>query len=279
MLSTFSDINSAVEPNYPYNTTITMKKQVSFKQKSGHKNVLVTGVSRGIGRAITEKLVREGYVVYGTYCKSKAKAFSLKKKLKNVELFQVDFIKREQTIGFLEKIKNVQFEAVVNNAGIFNLEDFDSFDWQSWDNTFEINLNTPLLICQKLRKNIKKGGAIVNIASTDGLIGSYASLAYGASKAALINLTKSLANVFGGRGIRVNAIAPGWINTGMSTEESYQAASITPLGRNGKPEEVAEVVSFLISNKASFINGATVVVDGGYTCVDYIMKKEAGLMR
>jgi NAD(P)-dependent dehydrogenase (short-subunit alcohol dehydrogenase family) len=256
-----------------------MKKQVSTTEKNGDKNALVTGVSRGIGRAIAEKLTSEGHIVYGTYCKSKTEAIFLKENLKSLKLFPVDFTKRAQTLKFIEKIKNIQFDAIVNNAGIFKLENFDSFDWQSWNDTLEINLITPFLICQKLRNNIKKGGAIVNIASTDGMIGSYASLAYGASKAALINLTKSLANIFGERDIRVNAIAPGWIDTGMATEESYKAALITPLGRNGRPEEIAETVSFLISKKASFINGAIIVVDGGYTGVDYIMKKEAGLMR
>lgn len=178
-------------------------------------------------------------------------------------------------LALIEKLRDVKFDAIVNNAGMFEPEDFENYDLAIWDNTLVVNLTTPLLISLKLQNNIKDGGAIVNIASTDGLIGSFASMAYGASKAALMNVTKSLANNFGSRGIRVNAIAPGWILTGMATDESEEAVEITPLARNGSPEEVAELVSFLISDRASFITGATVIIDGAYTCVDYIMKKEA----
>ena len=239
------------------------------------KVALVTGISRGIGKAICEKLVNEGFTVYGTYNTGEKEAREVKRRLKNVEIFQVDFRHREQTLALIKKLRDVKFNAIVNNAGMFELEDFGNYDFEIWDNTLEVNLNTPLLISLKLQDNLKEGGAIVNIASTDGFIGAFASVAYGASKAALINITKSLANNFGKRGVRVNAIAPGWIDTGMSTEESYEATTLTPLGRNGKPEEVAEVVSYLISDKASFVTGATIVVDGAYTCVDYIMKKEA----
>lgn len=243
------------------------------------KTALVTGVSRGIGKAICEKLVGEDFKVYGTYNTGKKEAEELKSKLKNVEIFQANFSKRDQILDLVKKLKKVKFDAIVNNAGMFEIEDFDKYDFDTWNKTFEVNLNAILVITLGLKNNIKKGGAIVNIASTDGTIGSFASMAYGASKAALINLTKSLGNNFGMRGVRVNAIAPGWIDTGMSTEESKEAAQLTPLGRNGKPEEVAELVSFLISNKASFINGAIIVIDGGYTNVDYIMKKEAGLIK
>ena len=242
--------------------------------KSG-KVALVTGMSRGIGKAICEQLVSEGYFVYGTYNTGEKEAREVKSRLKKVEILQADFRHREQVMELLKKLKDVKLDAIVNNAGTFGGEDFEDFDFAIWDDTLAVNLTTPLLISLKLQDNIKEGGAIVNIASTDGFIGSFASMAYAASKAALMNVTQSLANNFAKKGVRVNAVAPGWIDTGMSTEESYEAVEITPLVRNGKPEEIAELVSFLISPKASYITGTTVVADGGYTCVDVIMKKEA----
>jgi len=240
------------------------------------KTALVTGAAIGIGRAICDKLVSEGYKVYGTYNTSVDQANELKRKLKrDVEVLQADFRSRDQTLELIEKLNGVQFDAIINNAGMIEFEDFENYDFDVWDHTLAVNLTTPLLISLKLKDNIKKGGAIVNIASTDGLIGSFASMAYSASKAALINLTKSLGNNFASKGVRVNAVAPGWIRTAMSTEESSGADEITPLGREGRPEEVADLVSYLISEKASFITGATIVIDGGYTCVDYIMLQEA----
>jgi len=245
------------------------------KSPKNTKYALVTGISRGIGRAICERLATEGFFLYGTYNTGRNEAYKLKKEIKNLKLFRVDFTIGQQTFDLINKLKKYRLDVMVNNAGMFELEDFKNYKIKIWNNTFDVNLNTILLLCNQLQNNIKKNGAIVNISSTDAFIGSFASMAYSASKAALINLTKSLANNLGRKCIRVNAIAPGWINTGMATQESLEAASISPLGRNGKPQEVAEVVNFLVSKKASFINGATIVVDGGYSCVDYIMKKEA----
>ncbi len=241
-----------------------------------NKNVLISGVSRGIGRAICQQLVSEGFKVFGTYNSGIDEAKALKKEMRDqIELFQVNFAERQQTLEFINKVKNVLFDAIVNNAGMIDFEDFEDFDFGIWDKTLEVNLTAPLLIAQGLRKNIREGGAIVNIASTDGLNGTFSSMSYAASKAALINLTKGLSNNFGPHKVRVNAIAPGWIDTDMTTKASVEAATLTPLERNGNPDEIAKVVSFLISNNASFINGSNVIVDGGYTNVDYIMLKES----
>jgi 3-oxoacyl-[acyl-carrier protein] reductase len=240
------------------------------------KNALVTGASRGIGRAICKQLVSEGYKVYGVYNTGVEEAKELEGELGvGVETIQTDLSQRDQTLALVQRLSSITFDAIVNDAGMIEFEDFEHFDFGIWDRTFEVNLNAALVLCIGLQGNIRQGGAIVNITSTDGMTGSFASMSYAASKAALINLTKSLGNNFGLRQIRVNAVAPGWVNTGMSTEESMEAGSLTPLGRNARPEEIAQVVSFLLSDAASFINGTTVKVDGGYTNVDYIMIKEA----
>lgn len=240
------------------------------------KHALVTGASRGIGRAICKQLISEGYKVYAVYNTGIEEAKELEREFgTNVEAIQTDLSQRGQTLSLVQRLSNITLDAIVNDAGLIEFEDFDHFDFGIWDKTFEVNLNAALVLCIGLRNNIKQGGAIVNIASTDGMTGSFASMSYAASKAALINLTMSLANNFGLRQIRVNAVAPGWVNTGMSTEESMEAGSLTPLGRNARPEEIAQVVSFLLSDAASFMSGETIKVDGGYTNVDYIMIKEA----
>lgn len=245
------------------------------------KVAIVTGACRGIGEEIVYKLLDEAYSVIGIH-KGNHEATELEKKIldaqiKDVELHRVDLSQRKEIEKFIEQNKDIKVDALVNNAGIIEFEDFDDFDFEIWDKTFATNLNAALFLCIKLKNQINKGGAVVNIASTDGMTGTFSSMSYSASKAALINLTKSLGNNFGQKGIRVNAVAPGWINTGMSNEASLKAGELVPLNRNGKPQEVAQLVSFLLSEKASFINGATIVIDGGYTNVDYIMMQEAKL--
>lgn len=241
-----------------------------------NKKILVTGVSSGIGDAIARDLIKDGYFIIGTY--NSTNPSKIKKDLGDkIELHKIDLSDRKQTNQLISKLNNIELHGIVNNAGMIDFEDFEDFDFDIWDKTFEVNVNAPLLISNKLSKNLSKNNAIINIASTDGFTGTFSSMSYSASKAALINLTKSLGNNLGLKGIRAIAIAPGWIDTGMSTEESYEAASLTPLNRNGLPEEVAKLVSYLLSENASFINGSCIKIDGGYTNVDYIMMKEAKL--
>lgn len=239
------------------------------------KTALVTGITKNIGREITKRLIKDGYFVHGTYRSDEKEAVSLKSELKNLELYKVDLSERQQTLYLIAKLKGIKFDVIVNNAGIIEFEQFDKLDIKSWDKVMEVNLNAPFIISHGLRNNLNSGGTIVNIASTDGLTGAFVSMSYSASKAALINLTKSMGNVFGKKGIRVVAIAPGWVGSGMDSPAIAEAMANNPLGRNAKPEEIANAVSFVVSDGASFINGQTIIVDGGYTNVDSILKKEA----
>lgn len=238
-------------------------------------NALVTGASRGIGKATAELLIDRGYTVHGTYNQSKTEAEQLTQRHPGIHFHQADFTDPASVDNLLSGLAGIEFHGLVNNAGIFEMDGFADWDYELWRTVFEVNLIAPARLTMGLRDQIVPGGAIVNVSSLDGLVGSFHSMAYSASKSALINLTMSLGNNFGRRNVRVNAIAPGWINTGMATPESYQATEITPLGRNGKAEEVAALIAFLLSGEASFVNGATIVIDGGFGNVDYIMLQES----
>lgn len=241
------------------------------------KTALVTGASKGIGKAIALNLANDGFMVHATYNTGKIEAEMMEKENKNIHFHKCDFLFDEELKNLVDVLASIKLDAIVNNVGMIEFEDFNTFDFKIWKDTFQVNLFAPLYLSMMLKDNLNSGAAIVNIASLDGYVGSFSSVSYSASKAALINLTKSLGNNFGLRGIRVNSIAPGWINTGMATDASYEAKKLTPLGRNGKPEEVADLVSYLLSEKASFINGETIIIDGGYGNVDYIMLQEAKL--
>lgn len=241
------------------------------------KKILVTGVSRGMGKATAKLLVKEDYFVYGIYNTEKDEADKLKNELKNIEVFQCDFSNRENTKSLIKTLKEFSFNRIVNSAGVFLPIDFNNFNIKIWEKTFEINLNAPLLLVEGLKDNLEEGSSIVNISSTDGMIGSISGIAYSASKAALINLTQSFANILAPKKIRSNAIAPGWIGDGMKAPEELlkEVASLNPLKRTGTYKEIAQLVNFLLSEKSSYVNGTVITVDGGDTATNYILKKES----
>lgn len=255
------------------------------------KSVLITGASRNIGKSICEKFINEGFMVYGTYnTTSKEEISELKNKYTNLEMYRVDFSNFNSTTDFISKMKNYKFDVIVNNAGMMNIDDsdelvheFNDFCVEDFIKVMNCNFYAPLRICIELRDNMKHNGSIVNIASTDGMNATYASISYSASKAALINLTSSLANnYFQYSKVRVNGVAPGWIDAddegGMNTapdSPAGKASFLTPIGRNGKTKEVADVVFYLTQKESFFINGTTIIVDGGFSNSDVIYYEEA----
>lgn len=240
---------------------------------TGKGTVLVTGGARGIGRAIAEQLAEIGWTVVVTYNTGRDEARELAR-THGVEVHQLDLEDRSKALDFARQIRDeFALNALVNNAGVLEKQSLEEMTLDAWDRTFQVNVTAPLILAQTICPHMPRGGSIVNVASTDAYIGSFRGIAYSASKASLLSVTRSLANVLGPRGIRVNAVTPGWVDSGILTEP-YEAASLTPLSRNGSPGDIAKAVAFLLSDDASFITGASLVVDGGYTGVDYFMKKE-----
>lgn len=253
------------------------------------KTALITGVSRNIGKAICKKFLNEGYYVIGTYNSSQENAEILKKENEKLELYQVDFCDDGALTQFIGKMKSKKFDVIVNNAGMMNfdgdeiLHEFKNFNNEAFRNVMQCNFFAPLRICIELQDNINQDGSIVNIASTDGMVATYASLSYSASKAALINLSASLANNFYEKNkIRVNSLSPGWIESdedgGMGSGADTpggKAGVLCPMGRNGKTTEIADIVFALTQKSLFFINGANIVADGGFINHDVIYYEEA----
>jgi 3-oxoacyl-[acyl-carrier protein] reductase len=249
-----------------------------------NKTVLITGVARGIGKAICEKFLSEGYIVHGTFNTSEAKAKELQNKYGKDKLIlhgSFDFSDLNQTNAFLKEVSDLRFDSIIPSAGMFSEnDDFLNFDVDIFNETMHCNFYTPMMICTMLKDNVKDNGSIVIMSSNDAYPGAFGSMAYSISKSALISLMKCLCVNFGNKKVRVNSVAPGAINTDMNTpEQEFEAPLYTPIERIGQPAEVAEVVYFLASDNASFINGENVTIDGGYNIVSILLKNEAKRMR
>ena len=242
------------------------------------KTVLVTGSSIGLGSAIIEKYASNNYNVVITYNNNKDEALKLNEKIKkyNVDSLVVKCdISNENDI---ENMKNAiinkfeKLDILINNAGIAIDTLFEDKTKDNFMKTLDINLIAPFLLCKKIGPKMvnNKYGVIINISSTNGIDTPYIeSIDYDASKAGLISLSKNLANYFAPY-VRVNTICPGWVNTEMNKNLDSDFISKEEdkilLGRFANPREVANLVEFLISDKASYINDSIIRIDGGKKC-------------
>ena len=242
---------------------------------------VVTGAATsGYGIATTRRLLSDGYEVIGSFeHEDREGAEALQSDLPvaaSLRLIHVDHADRESLDALIKAIPpGRKVSALVNGQFFFAMENPDDFSFSVWDRSLAVNLTAPAYLFHKLRPHFQQGASVVTVTSTEGFIGSFGASAYAATKAAIHNLTKTLANVSGAQGLRVNAVAAGWIGGVMDTDEVFNMSrAITPLGRLGRAEEISAVVSFLLSDQSSFVNGTVVVADGGYSGVDTISQYE-----
>lgn len=233
------------------------------------KNVLITGASRGIGKACAEKFAKEGFRVFVNYNKSEAKAKELCEKIGAIPV-KCDISSADEVSEMAKVIDGFGgADIIVNNAGVAGQYLFTDISEEEWDRVFDTNIKGMFLVTKALVKSMinKKSGSIINVSSMWGVTGGSCEVHYSASKAAVIGFTKALAKELGPSGITVNCIAPGVIDTEMNKnleKEDFDAlCDETPLGRIGTAEECAELVYFLASDKASFITGQVVGNNGG----------------
>jgi NAD(P)-dependent dehydrogenase (short-subunit alcohol dehydrogenase family) len=238
------------------------------------KAIIVTGASGGIGSAIARRLLQDGYHVIGTYHRGGQKLSELAREFPSFETAALDMSSRASITDFVASLDGRVIYGLVNNAGVIEFEDFNNFDLESWRRIQDVNVQGVLQLSLNIRTQMSRPASIVNIASTDAFLGGMDTMAYAASKAALVSLTRSLAVNMGPDNVRVNAIAPGWIDTPMGTKLPAMAIEHTPLGRLGTPADIAGIVAFLMSDDAGFVTGTTIVADGGYYCLDPVMKAE-----
>ena len=242
-----------------------------------NKVAFITGGSRGIGKAISERFAKEGYDLIVNYKEKINRAEELKNEIENKYNVKVMLVKADLSIeeSIIEMVNEItkeyeKIDVLVNNAGIVIDKEFNNRTVKDWEETIKVNLIAPFVLTKLIGKKMfeKKDGAIINISSTNGINTYYpSSVDYDASKSGLISLTYDSAVEYSPY-VRVNCVAPGWVNTEMNKEleEDFVKEETEKIlvKRFAKPEEIANVVYFLASDEASFINSEVIKVDGGW---------------
>lgn len=242
------------------------------KKNIVNKVVVVTGASRGIGANIVKTLAKKGYRVILNYNKSESYAQKVQKELINVDIFKADMSKKAEAVSLInfaiEKYGKV--DVLINNAGISQSKLFTDLTDEDWNNIINTNLNSAFFCSREAVKNMvhNKSGLIINISSIWGITGASCEVAYSTSKAALNGFTKALAKELGPSNIRVNAIAPGIINTDMnsylSSEELESIKEEIPLERIGETIDISKCVEWLIED--NYTTGQIISINGGWVC-------------